>query len=162
MLVYLLLSALFVNGVHGYLLWSQRHERKWSISVHAARDRQTYLLYLFCHIFGGLFFLLFAIHLFLVLHNIKWLFALALLGIIFEYIQAVLPGKGATEKAHAIMAYGMFCTYLIVVLLSEIVLPMNTLFKIITAPFRLAVFVAGYIAYKNRNKIHGYDFFSYG
>ena len=140
--------------MHGYLLWSQRVNRKWSISVHAARDRQTYLLYLAGHVLGGLFFILFAHKFFIQIYHVKWLFVLSAAGVFFEYLQAFLPGKGNTESAHAFAAYCMFITYAAVTILSVFVLPLQTSTKLSAAPFLLAIPICGVFAHIKRNKLY--------
>ena len=154
MLGSLVLSALFVNGVHAYLLWSQRSERQWSISAHSARDKQTYLLYIAGHVLGGLFFLLFAYEFFTKTYDASWLFVLSCIGVVFEYAQAASPAKGSTDFAHTITAYCMFLTYALVTILSEITLPLSTLTRVLAAPFLLAIVVLGIYSRFNRQKTY--------
>ena len=140
--------------MHGYLLWSQRANRKWSISVHAAHDRQSYMLYIAGHALSGLFFLLFAHTFFIQIYHVKWLFELSLAGIFFEYLQAVVPGKGTTESAHAFAAYCMFITYAAVTIVSVFVLPLHTSTRLVAAPFLLAIPICGVYAHVKRNKFY--------
>jgi hypothetical protein len=147
-------SGLIVNGVHGYLLWSQRDERKWSISVHAARDRRTYTIYLIGHLLAGLFFALFAYEFFVTIHDLQWLFWLSILGLMFEYIQAILPAKGKTNTTHAVTAYAMFISYAFVAVFSMFVLDISTTVQVLVFPFLLLIPIFGVVAVRNRNKMY--------
>jgi len=153
--VYLaIISGVIVNGVHGYLLWSQRDERKWSISVHAAKDRQTYTIYLIGHLLAGLFFAIFAYKFFVIAKDASWLFWLSMVGLTFEYVQAVLPAKGRTNSIHAVTAYAMFISYAFVAVFSMFVLPLSPLVRLITLPYLVAIPIFGVIAVRNKDKMY--------
>ena len=147
-------SGVIINGVHGYLLWSQRDERKWSISMHAAKDRQTYIIYLIGHLLAGLFFALFAYKFFVTIHDLEWLFWLSILGLKFEYIQAILPASGRTNSIHAVTAYAMFISYAFVAVISMFVLPLSTVVQLVILPFLTAIPIFGVIAVRNRDKMY--------
>lgn len=151
---FVIASGLIVNGVHAWLLWSQRHERKWSISVHAAKDKQTYKIYLVGHLLAGLFFALFAYDFYVNDHDKQWLFWLTCVGLTFEYIQAILPAKGKTNMAHAVTAYAMFISYAIVAILSLFHLPLSRGATLLAAPFLLAIPLFGVVAVKNRDRMY--------
>ncbi|MDO8266125.1 MAG: hypothetical protein Q7T41_04255 [Candidatus Saccharibacteria bacterium] len=153
-LLFAILSGLIVNGTHGYLLWSQRDERKWSISTHAARDRQTHVIYLIGHLSAGLFFALFAYRFFVGVHDIEWLFWFSLIGLTFEYTQALLPARGKTNKAHAVAAYAMFISYTIVVTLAMINLDLSNMTRLFALPFLIAIPVCGIVALRKRDKFY--------
>lgn len=153
--VYLaIISGVIVNGVHGYLLWSQRDERKWSISVHAAKDRRTYVIYLIGHLLAGLFFAIFAYEFFVIAIDASWLFWLSMVGLTFEYVQAVLPAKGRTNSIHAVTAYAMFISYAFVAVFSMFVLPLSPLVCLVTLPFLVAIPIFGVIAVRNKDKMY--------
>lgn len=153
-LLFVILSGLIVNGVHGYLLWTQRHERKWSISVHAAKDKQTYIIYLVGHLLAGLFFVLFAYDFYINMYDKAWLFWLACIGLTFEYVQAIVPAKGKTNMAHAITAYAMFISYAIVAVLSLFNLPLSREAILLAAPFLLAIPIFGVVAVTDRDHMY--------
>lgn len=147
-------SGLIVNGAHGYLLWSQRDERKWSISVHAARDRQTYIIYLIGHLMAGLFFAIFAYKFFVTVHDLEWLFWLSAIGLMFEYVQALLPAKGNTNSIHAVTAYAMFISYAFVAVFSFFVLDLSAFVRLVALPFLFVIPIFGVLAVRNRDKMY--------
>jgi len=149
-----LISALIVNGMHGYLLWSQRDERKWSISVHASKDRRTYTIYLIGHFLAGLFFAIFAYRFFVTTHDVKWLFWLSLFGLVFEYVQALLPARGKTNNAHAVTAYAMFVSYAVVALIAMITLDLSIFVRLVAIPFLIMIPVFGIIAVRYQEKMY--------
>jgi hypothetical protein len=126
MLVYLILAGLIINGTHLYLLWSQKDDRKWSISEHAARNSITYLLYVVGHIVGGFIFLVFAHQFYVEKFGIAWLFFICCFTYFFEVLQALLPAKGKTNIPHTIAAYIMWLSFLSAGILSLIYLPLTT------------------------------------
>lgn len=119
----LLLSALFINGVHGWLLYSHRNNRKWSISEHAVLDKKSYFLYVLGHLLGGAFWLVFAKIYFVDTVHLDWLFALSIWVVGFEYLQALLPAKGKTNKLHTIAALIMWGSFISAGLLCIALLP---------------------------------------
>jgi hypothetical protein len=150
----LILSGICVNGVHAWLLWSQRNERKWSISVHAAKDKQTYKLYLIGHLLAGMFFFIFAYDFYVRIHDLSWLFWLTSLGLTFEYIQAFFPAKGKTNLTHVVSAFSMFVTYMFVAIFSLFYLPLSSAERYSLLPLMLVIPVFGTIAVLNRNKMY--------
>ncbi len=151
---YMLLSALIVNGAHGYLVYSQRNERKRSISSHAANSRGAYLLYLAAHLLGGIFFLLFAHELFLDGFHQMWLYYLSWITVVFESVQAFIPSRGRTEKVHILTAYCMWLFYLLVGTLAVILIPLSVNRRMILLPFLLTPMALGIYAYFNRKKMY--------
>lgn len=147
-------SGLIVNGTHGYLLWSQRNERKWSISVHAARDKRTYGIYLIGHLSAGVFFAVFAYKFFVKIHDLEWLYWLSIFGLSFEYIQALLPARGRTNSVHAVTAYAMFISYAFVAVFSFFVLDIGNIVRILVLPFLLFIPIFGVVAVRNRAKMY--------
>ncbi len=148
--------------MHGYLLWSQRDERKWSISVHAARDRQTYTVYLIGHLLAGLFFAIFAYKFFVINNDLKWLFWLSVVGLSFEYIQAFLPAKGRINTIHAVTVYAMFISYAFVAVFSFFVLDLSTLIRFLILPFLIVIPTFGVVAVKDRYKMYFAQMISIG
>ena len=152
--LYLALSCLFVNGTHGYLLWSQRATRQWSISVHAARTAGTYAFYVVGHLLGGLFFLLFAYQLFVTTYQVVWLFTLACVTVAFEYAQAMLPAAGKTELGHTIAAYVMWSLFISTGVLALFVLPASLNRQLIAGLFMGATLAIFIYAHFNHKKLY--------
>ncbi len=152
-----MLSATCVNGVHGYLLWSQKHERKWSISTHAARDKQTYLLYVTGHVLGGLFFLLFAYKFFILYHHVYGLFYLVLATYFFEIVQAVLPSKGAYELSHTVSALAMWGLFLLTGAISIFAVPQATLSRVVAGLIYIPLITMLVYSFFNRSRLYFYQ-----
>ncbi len=157
MLFYLLLSCLLVNGMHGYLLWSQRSERKWSISVHALKSRNHYVLYVFGHVVGGLFFVLFSREFFLKTHDAYGLFYLALITYFFEAVQSVLPSKGKWEMPHSIAALVMWICFLALGLISIVVLDVEPLSRLVATILYVPISILLVRAFMNRSRLYFYQ-----
>lgn len=156
-LFYLLLSIICVNGMHGYLLQSQKNERKWSISVHAVKDRQAFNVYILGHVLGGFFFLLFAHAFFVKIHGFYWLFAVSCAMVGFEYLQALLPAKGKTNLPHSLTAYAMWVLFITVGVSSALVLPLAMLKKVVALLLIVIVLAMFVYVHFNRTKLYYYQ-----
>lgn len=143
-LVYLLLSAICTNGVHGYLLLSQKDNRQWSLSVHAVQTKKAILIYRLGHFAGGIFSMLFCYSYFIVHLHISWPFYIMLVAVIFEYIQAILPAEGKTEKIHTLAAYIMWVLIVLFGFSSLLAIPTNSTQKTL-APIPLCVLLGQFI-----------------
>ena len=150
----MLISALIVNVTHGYLLVSQRDDRKSSISSHATHSKQTYVLYLIAHLLGGFFFIIFAYKFFVIDYNTSWIFVLAVVTVFFEYLQAFIPYKGKSELMHGMAAYGMWLFYLIVGYAAIINLPLRVETRLIALPFLICPIILGIYANYHRQKMY--------
>ncbi|HMT19336.1 MAG TPA: hypothetical protein PKD20_04015 [Candidatus Saccharibacteria bacterium] len=156
--LFLLLSAgVIINGVHGYLLWSQRHERKWSISVHAVKSRQTYILYVAGHMLAGGLFLLFAKRFFLERYNEPALFGLVCSTYFFEIVQAILPSRGRYERPHTVAAYIMWFSFVSAGLLSLAILPVEFWARAVATLVYIPLLAMLYKAHTDRNKFYYYQ-----
>ncbi len=156
-LVLLLSAGVIINGVHGYLLWSQRHERKWSISVHAVKNRQTYILYVVGHLLAGGLFLLFAKRFFLERYNERVLFGLVCSTYFFEIVQAVLPSRGRYERPHTIAAYIMWFSFVSAGLLSLSILPMEFWARAVAVLVYVPLLIMLYKAHTDRKRFYYYQ-----
>lgn len=112
------IAAFLINAVHGYLLWSQRGERKYSISEHAIKNRQTYLLYILGHLVTGILVVFFAYLFFVRKLAYNPPFYLCISFMFFEVVQAVLPSRGIYEKPHILAAWLMWLSFLSVGIVS--------------------------------------------
>ena len=77
-----------------------------------------------------------------------------MVGLTFEYVQAVLPAKGRTNSIHAVTAYAMFISYAFVAVFSMFVLPLSPLVRLITLPYLVAIPIFGVIAVRNKDKMY--------
>lgn len=147
---YLLLSFIFIFGVHSYLLISQKNERKWSISLHAAKNNATHALFVLGHLLGGTFFLLFAYSYFVTQYHSYILFGLSIAAVIFEYIQAFLPARDETDKPHTLAAYTMWAFYIVVGLLSLLETGIATKRRLIAAiPILISLAIFIYVHFRH-------------
>lgn len=103
----LTLSFLLTNLVHAYVLVRHRNSKQPTISERAVQSQSSLILYIAGHIFAGLAFAGFACEFFWLQHHSQTLFALALCGVLFEWVQALIPAKGKYEPIHRAVAYGM-------------------------------------------------------
>jgi hypothetical protein len=156
-LLYLILAFVCINGLHGYLLVSQKSNRKWSISEHGAHSRQTLLLYIVGHLLGGAFFLLFAHNYFYGHHDNHWLFFTACIAVAFEYTQAFLPAKGKTNLPHFTAAYIMWLLSMGLGTVCVFVLDVNHTRKLVAgavAAINIGILVYSHI---DRDKLYRYQ-----
>ncbi len=153
----LLLSAFFINGVHGWLLYYHRGNRKWSISEHAALDKKSYFLYVLGHLLGGAFWLVFAKVYFVDTVHLDWLFALSIWVVGFEYLQALLPAKGKTNKLHTIAALIMWGSFITAGLLCIAFLPAGIYQKYLASVLYACLFSVLIYASSHRQKIYKYQ-----
>lgn len=153
----LLLSALSINGVHGYLLRPQRSKRRPTISEHAVLHKKSFALYVLGHILGGGFFLIFANQYYMDTVNLPWLFWLSVLTVVFEYIQAFLPAHGRTNEPHIIAALIMWMTFISVGLLSIIFVPAATPRKILASLVYAALLISLVYAFNNLQRVYKYQ-----
>lgn len=103
----LTLSFLAANLTHLYVLIRHRRSRLPTISERAAQTKTSLALYILGHFVGGLAFALFSYQFFWLTLGSKPLLAIAVLGVVFEWLQALVPAKGTLEKPHRALAYGM-------------------------------------------------------
>lgn len=153
-LVPLLLSAIATNGVHGYLLTSLKTDRKWTISEHAVLRKKAFVLYVLGHVLGGGFFLIFAKLYYVDISNLNWLFGLSLFTVVFEYVQAFLPAKGRTNRAHTITALIMWGSFIALGVLSIVFLPVDGIRKLFASIFYAALLGTLIYSYFDRQKIY--------
>jgi hypothetical protein len=153
----LLLSVLFINGVHGWLLYYHRGNRKWSISEHAVLDKKSYFFYVLGHLLGGAFWLVFAKIYFVDTVHLDWLFALSIWVVGFEYLQALLPAKGKINKLHTIAALIMWGSFIAAGLLCIAFLPAGIYQKYLASVLYACLFSVLIYASSHRQKIYKYQ-----
>lgn len=117
--MYIVLACLFVQGGHSYLLFSQKHDRKWSISDHAALSGRTHLIYFICHFLGGLAWLVASRLVFYPGHPV--VFWISAATVVFEWLQAAMPSKtGRVRSLHSLFAYIMWIGCMVTLLLGSL------------------------------------------
>jgi hypothetical protein len=159
MILYLLLAGLIINGLHVYLVWSQREDRKWSISVHAAKNNKTHLLYITGHIIGGFIFLVFAYSLFVEMYDVVWFFYWSCFTYIFEVLQALLPARGKTDKLHTITAYIMWLSFVSMGIVAIFYLPLTIVVRTISVGVLFIILAQLIYVHFNRNKLYIYQIY---
>ena len=150
----MLLSGLIVNLTHGYLLWSQRHDRKWAISAHAANDTRSYITYLIAHLSSAFLYLLFANEVFVQKFDVHWLFVASIITVSFQILQAVIPSRGKTIVLHGVLAYGMWTSHLIVGYGALVSLPLSNTIRYLALPLLICPVLLGIYAYFNKQKMY--------
>lgn len=148
-LLCLALSFLAINGAHGYLVFYQRHDPKWSISDHAVLNRRTRLVYLIGHTVCGLAFFVYAF--LFIAPQVPSLMTLVVATVLLEITQAVVPSKGKVLLSpHSLTALSMWLGFTLIALLCVIFLDLNTMSR--TLGFILFGGVAGLFIYMVRNR----------
>ena len=101
------LSFFITNLTHGYLLYSHKGTGQPTLSERAVQSNTSLGLFVTAHIIAGLAFASFAYQFFWLRERSVFLLSLALLGIIAEWLQAVMPAKGRYERLHFALAFTM-------------------------------------------------------
>jgi hypothetical protein len=125
------------------LLYTQRHERKSTISHYAAKTPLIHGFYIACNIIATTSFYIFALIFFNGTRYGMLLIATSSIGYISGIIQAAIPAKGKIEKYHdissSIMGYFMVITGVLAVLLIPQPPIISTVTKTIALCFILAL-----------------------
>lgn len=111
------LASFIVSGVlHGWLVYRHRNDNPASISYHAMRGSLEHGLFVVGHLLNGLLIVLFVNELFI--SQSSSLVVLILTGVVAgsEWLQAVLPARGKTDRLHTVMATIMALSMTILVL----------------------------------------------
>lgn len=123
---YLVASFLLINAVHIYLLAAHRANRNLTISERAAKNNAALALYVAGHLINGALFAIFAYSFFLHKSSEPLLFAVAALGVISEWSQALIPARGEYDKPHTMIAYLMSALMTLLGAMSAILLPASS------------------------------------
>lgn len=131
--MYFILAGLFVQGGHSYLLFSQKHDRKWSISDHAAVSSRTHAIYFICHFIGAVGWFIGSYLVFY--HTDFWyIFYISAAAAVFEVLQAAFPSKqGRIRSLHSVFAYLMWVSCMATILLGTVALPLATWQKVVAS-----------------------------
>ena len=122
---FLVVSWLLINAVHAYLLITHRANRELTLSERAANSYTAWAIFVGGHMCNGMIFGVFAYHFFLVGEAKPLLFAIASLGIVTEWAQAITPAKDNREKAHIAIAYIMSALMTLLGAASAVLLPLD-------------------------------------
>lgn len=129
--LYILLAALFVQGAHTYLLVTQRNNRKWSISQHAADTSTTKTVYRVGHFAGGMFWLL-AMNFLFAQEDLRFIFYISVFSVVLEWLQAIfLENSHKLISVHAAFAYSMWVGSILSLILAVIFLPVPQIQQVI-------------------------------
>jgi hypothetical protein len=121
----LIVSFLAANVVHGYLLYSQRNDRKSTISHHAVKSPRTQRFYVAGHIVAAISFYMFARTYFAGTPQATLLITAATIGFVADIIQALIPARGKIEKYHAFFAYIMAFSVIIIGVAAAFTIPQS-------------------------------------
>lgn len=146
-----------MSFVHFFLVWHHRDNRKYSLSEHAIITSRSHLLYLVTHVVCEISFLLFSYQFFVVEHGLYLPHYLNVGFAGFDFVQAVLPSRGRTEKVHFAAAYFSWLCYLSAGLVAiaklQVTEPFRTIAILLLIPI-LGMFVYMHI---NRSKLYPYQ-----
>lgn len=154
---YLLFAGGLVSFVHFYLVWHHRDNRRYSLSEHAILTTRSHILYFVSHVICEIFFLLFSYQFFVVEHDIPLAFSLNVSFVVFDFVQALLPSRGRTEKIHFASAYISWLCYLLAGIVAVITL--NVAQPYLAVALILLVPILGMFIYMhiNRSKLYPYQ-----
>ena len=146
-----------VSIVHFYLVWHHRDNRRYSLSEHAVLDKQSHVIYIAAHVICEVFYLLFSYYFFIVEHKLWAPFYLNIVFVIFDFIQAILPSRGKTEKIHFVAAYISWVCYLSAGVIALFSLEISQPF--LACAYLLLVPIVGMFGYMhiNRSKLYPYQ-----
>lgn len=150
----LLLSGVFITIAHSLLLVRHRANRKWTISEHAVVTQRSLLLYRLSHLITGLLFLCFAWLYFIGEVAMPAFFALSIWIVIFEYLQALLPARGTTNKAHTMCALVMWGSFISLGALCIVLLPAEPVQRVMAALVYVALLSNLLFASRHRERLY--------
>lgn len=131
-LLMLLVSFFAANSMHFYLLYRQRHDRKPTISHHAAKSTRTYFSYIAGHVVASTTFYIFALGFFVNTPQAEILITVATIGWVTDIIQALIPAKGRVEKYHEIAACIMAVSVIVIGVLAAFTIPQLPIASVIS------------------------------
>ncbi len=152
--IYIVLAGISVQGGHSYLLLSQKHERKWSISDHAAVSARTHLLYFICHFAGAMGWFIGS---YLVFYHtdFRYIFYLSTAAAVFEVLQSAFRSKlGRVFSLHSVFAYLMWVCCMVTILLGAITLPLASWQRIIVSICLVPIIAMFVYMHINRKQIY--------
>lgn len=155
--IYLLIAGILASSVHAYLVWHHRANRKYSISEHAILDKKSHILYFASHVVCDIFVLLYAYNFFLIEQNLQVPFYLLVIFSILDFVQAAIPSRGKTEKAHFIAAYISWFCYMLAGLVALIQVPMSAPYGKIAGLLFLPLLGMFVYMHINRSKLYPYQ-----
>jgi len=101
-----------VSVVHAFIVWLHRNEHKNTLSEHAVITRRTHVLYFLTHLYTEATYLAFSHQFFVVEHGLYLAHYLNIVFAALDFIQALLPSRGKTEKIHFAAAYTSWVCFL--------------------------------------------------
>jgi ABC-type Fe3+-siderophore transport system permease subunit len=114
---YLLASFILTNLLHGWLVLSQRGKNPASISYHSVKNRTTLLVYICGHLLSGALLWLLVNDLFGNEAQSHIILGVTSVAVLSEWLQALLPARGKTDKTHTVFATVMASSMALLVVL---------------------------------------------
>ncbi len=153
----LLSGGLLVSAVHFYLVWHHRENRKYSLSEHAIIDNDSYILYVVTHIITEALFIMFSYQFFVHEHQLYIPHYLNILFVILDFIQAVLPSRGHSEKIHFTAAYFSWISYLSAGVIALFKLHVARPFMAIAILLLIPILIMFIYMHINKTKLYPYQ-----
>ncbi len=155
--LYLLSGGILVSAVHIFIVWHHRYNRRYSLSEHAILTKKSHLLYFAAHLVTEILYLTFSYQFFVVEHQLYLPHYLNIAFAVLDFVQAVLPSRGRTEKIHFAAAYISWLCYLtsgiIAIIKLQVAQPFLALAYFLLVPI-VGMFVYMHI---NRSKLYPYQ-----
>lgn len=156
-ILYLIIAGVPVSIVHVYLVWRHSDNRKYSVSEHAVIDRQSHLLYIATHIVTVIFYLLYSYQFFIAKHDLLLPHVLNCIFALLDLVQAIVPSRGKTEKAHIAAAYTSWVCYVISGILALMSLTIAAPYKTLAIVTMIPVVAMFLYMHVNRSKLYPYQ-----
>lgn len=153
----LLGAGILVSFVHFYLVWHHRDNRRYSLSEHAILSRKSHQLYFISHVICEVLYVAFSYQFFIVQHDLALPHYLNTIFAVLDFVQALVPSRGKTEKLHFTAAYISWVSYLSAGLVAihelSVLEPYKTIAIVLLVPI-LGMFIYMHI---NRSKLYPYQ-----
>lgn len=156
-ILYLIIAGVPVSIVHAYLVWRHSDNRKYSVSEHAVIDRQSHLLYIATHIVTVIFYLLYSYQFFIAKNDLLLPHVLNCIFALLDLVQAIVPSRGKTEKAHIAAAYTSWVCYVISGILALMSLTIAAPYKTLAIVTMIPVVAMFLYMHVNRSKLYPYQ-----
>ena len=156
-ILYLLIAGTVASLTHAYLVWHHRANRRYSISEHAILDKKSHSLYLAAHIICEVFVILYAYQFFFIDLHLMTPFYLLVVFAILDFVQALVPSRGKTERLHFAAAYVSWFSYILAGLIALIQVPMSAPYAKLAGLLFLPILGMFIYMHINRSKLYPYQ-----
>lgn len=156
-LLLLILAGSLISFTHFYIVYSNKENRKYSISEKAIASPQIHRLYMTAHITCNVLFAIYSYRFFILEQDLIVPFLLNMNFVLFNTLQAILPSAGKTEKMHYITAYVSWVSYLLSGALALFLLPLSISYFLLGLALLIPTLGLFIYIHFNRTKLYPYQ-----